>query len=71
MRLLITGFVLAVLLALGVYGGYVAYQDHKLVRAVSIYLLSETEVKGADGKALSRADLIDAILRDAISKAKK
>lgn len=47
--------------------GYRAYQ---LNQATAIYLFSETEVKGKDGKPLSRAELLDMVLRGAIDKAK-
>lgn len=69
MKNIFIGFVTAVLLALASYGGYRAYQDHKLVIATATYLFAETEIKRQDGKPLTRADLIDAVLKDAVQRA--
>lgn len=69
MKKILTGFVLALVLVGLVLVGLRAYRDDALTNATATYLFSETEVKGKDGKALSRADLLDLILRDAIAKA--
>ena len=70
MRNLLLGFLLALALCAIAFGGYEAYHLRKLTQASAVYLFSETEVKGKDGKPLSRADLIDALLRDAVQRAK-
>ena len=69
MKHIVTGFALAVVLALLVVLGFKARANDALTTASATYLFSETEVKGKDGKAMSRADLIDALLRDAVAKA--
>ncbi len=65
----ITGFVFAVVLTAAGFVSYLAYQDHKLVKASALYLFADTNVKGQDGKPLTRADIIDAILKDVIQRA--
>jgi predicted negative regulator of RcsB-dependent stress response len=70
MRNILLGILLALVgLALGVIG-HKAYQDHQLTRASATYLFAETEIKDKQGKALSRSELIDLVLREAITKAK-
>jgi hypothetical protein len=60
----------------GVYVGgarvraeYQAYQTMKASVAAAQYLFSATDVKDKDGKPLSRADLLDAVLRDVVARA--
>jgi hypothetical protein len=65
MKNLIIGF----LLALALWAGYDLYYSRLYGRAAATYLFSETEVKGKDGKALSRADIIDLMIASAAKKA--
>lgn len=69
MRNLLIGFVAAFLIIAVALGGYDYWRTRQLTHAVAVYLFSETEVKGKDGEPLSRADLLDALLRNAVSKA--
>jgi hypothetical protein len=68
MRNLILGFVLAVVVGLVCVWGYDYYYARRNANAAATYLFSTTEVKGKDGKPLSRADLIDALLSEAIQR---
>ena len=69
MKGILIGFVLAAVLAAGIVLGFKARANDQLTNAAATYLFSETEVKGKDGKPMSRADLLDALLREAIIKA--
>jgi hypothetical protein len=68
MKKILLGVFLAFALLALVLLGQQAWQVYKLTSATAIYLFSETDIKGKDGKPLSRADLLDEILRDAIKR---
>lgn len=70
MKKIFLGIVIAFAMIGAFLVGRISVQDHTLTRASATYLFSETEVKDAKGKALSRAELLDLILRDAVMKAK-
>jgi hypothetical protein len=55
------------LLGLGLVGRE-TYRVYRLNQAVSIYLLSETEIRDKNGKPLSRAELIDLVLADVVKR---
>ncbi len=61
--------------AIGWFGSSVSvhlYQDHQLIHAGASsaqYLFSPTEVKGVDGKPLSRAQLLDILLSKVVQGA--
>jgi cytochrome oxidase Cu insertion factor (SCO1/SenC/PrrC family) len=65
---------LVVLAALiGIYVGFGAakaeFKAYRAAQAAALYLFSPTDLKGKDGQPLTRADLLDEVLRDAIAKA--
>jgi hypothetical protein len=66
MRNLLTGF----LLALTLFFGYDYFYTRFYGRAAAVYLFSETEVQGKDGKPLSRADLINLMILSAAQRQK-
>jgi hypothetical protein len=71
MRNLITGFVVALALVAAGFVGFYIHRSMTYANASATYLFSETEIKGKEGKRLSRADLLDQLLRDAVERAKR
>jgi len=69
MRGILIGFVLAAALVGMFFLGFRARDNERLTRASATYLFADTEILGADGKPLSRSDLLDALLRDAVKRA--
>ena len=69
MQKILTGFLIALAVVGLAFLGRRARANEALTQASATYLFSETDIKGKDGKPLSRADLLDAILRDAVVRA--
>jgi hypothetical protein len=51
-----------------VWLSFQAYRSHQLTTASATYLFSQTEVRDKSGKALSRAELFDMLLQQAIAQ---
>lgn len=61
-------YLVGLLTALALWWAYDYHYSRLYGRSAAIYLFSETEVKGADGKPLSRADIIDMMIQSALEK---
>jgi hypothetical protein len=47
------------------------YRAYRINQAVATYLFAETEVRANNGKPLSRAELLDLVLQDVVSRQTK